>query len=138
MVDSVNVMSSMYGSHVIRSLLCLCKGVPLDSLEEFHLTKASSVLAERLNTKSYQSSNHNLNFHQQSFPILLKFLVRELLKHAKDEMPTLRANKYSSFVLQVGFRVQRFFNFSFYCQVASAKKYVIFLVEFNFTSMLAC
>lgn len=104
-VDSVNVMSSMYGSHVIRSLLCLCKGVPLDSLEEFHLTKASSVLAERLKTKSYQYSNHNLNFLQQSFPILLKFLVRELLKHAKDEMPTLRANKYSSFVLQTALKL---------------------------------
>lgn len=67
------------------------------------MTKVS-VLADRLNTKSYQSSNHNLDCLQQSFPILLKFLVRELLKHAQDAMPILRVNKYSSFVLQVGFR----------------------------------
>nr|XP_029123826.1 pumilio homolog 23 isoform X3 [Elaeis guineensis] len=99
-LDAVNVMCSHCGSHVLRSLLCLCKGVPLDSLEEFHVTKSSAVLAERLNCGPAQSSGKNSKNFQHGFAVTFKFLVRELLNHAKDEIATLRLNKYSSLVLQ--------------------------------------
>ncbi|KAK1280740.1 hypothetical protein QJS04_geneDACA004824 [Acorus gramineus] len=98
-VESVNLMHSPYGSHVLRSLLCLCKGVPLDSMELFHVTKSSTVLAERLSDGSRQFSGKLLQF-ERGFPELLKFIVREMLKHAGDDIGTLRANKHSSFVLQ--------------------------------------
>lgn len=99
-VDAVNVMCSRYGSHVLRSLLCLCKGVPLDSSEEFHVTKSSAVLAERLNCRPAQSSGKNSKNFQHGFAVTFKFLVRKMLNHAKDEIATLRVNKYSSLVLQ--------------------------------------
>ncbi|KAI3905714.1 hypothetical protein MKW92_016408, partial [Papaver armeniacum] len=45
-VKPVDVMCDLYGSHVLRNLLCLCKGVLLDSLQEFHVTKSSTVLSK--------------------------------------------------------------------------------------------
>lgn len=99
--DVVSVMCNQYGSHVLRSLLCLCKGVPLDSLEEFHVTKRQAVLAERLNSMPVRSGGSNFKNFQYGFPVTFKFLVREMLNQAKDEIRTLRVNKYSSFVLQV-------------------------------------
>ncbi|PKA61444.1 Pumilio like 23 [Apostasia shenzhenica] len=98
--DAVNVMCSRYGSHVVRSLLCSCKGVPLDALEEFHVTKASSTLAERLNLMTPQPEKSILKNLQNSFPDTFKFLVHEILMHVKDEMTTLRVDKHSSFVFQ--------------------------------------
>jgi len=99
--DAANLMCCPYGSHVLRSLLCLCKGVPVDTLEEFHVTKPSAILAERLNFTSAQPSGQNTKSSQHSFTAVFNFLVREMLNHAKDEIATLRVNKYSSFVLQV-------------------------------------
>lgn len=99
--DAANVMCCRYGSHVLRSLLCLCKGVPVDTLEEFHVTKSSVILAERMNIAPTQPRGKDNENFQQNYPVLFNFLVREMLNHAKDEMPTLRVNKYSSFVLQV-------------------------------------
>ncbi|XP_008783356.2 pumilio homolog 23 isoform X1 [Phoenix dactylifera] len=99
-LDAVSVMCSRYGSHVLRSLLCLCKGVPLDSLEEFHVTKSSAVLAERLNCRPAQPSGNNSKNFQHGFAVTFKYLIREMLNHAKDEIATLRVNKYSSLVLQ--------------------------------------
>lgn len=98
--DAVSVMCSRYGSHVFRSLLCLCKGVPLDSLEEFHVSKPQAILAERLNSRPAQSGGSNSKNFQYGFPDIFKFLVSEMLNHAKDDIRSLRVNKYSSFVLQ--------------------------------------
>uniref|UniRef100_A0A1D1ZIW6 Pumilio 23 n=2 Tax=Anthurium amnicola TaxID=1678845 RepID=A0A1D1ZIW6_9ARAE len=98
-VDSVNVMSSPYGSHVLRSLICLCKGVAMGTLVECHATK-SSVLAERLNSKLPQSSGKNPEQLQHGFPDTFKFLVVEILRYSKDQIAALCVNKYSSFVLQ--------------------------------------
>lgn len=98
--DAVNIMRNPYGSHVLRSLLCLCMGVPLSSLEEFHVSKPSSVLVERLNCMPAQPRGSILRNLQNSFPDTSKFLVQEILNNAKDEISTLRAEKYSSFVLQ--------------------------------------
>ncbi|KAH0460350.1 hypothetical protein IEQ34_011013 [Dendrobium chrysotoxum] len=98
--DAVNIICNIYGSHVLRSLLCLCMGVPLGALEEFHVTKRSSVLAERFNSKPGQPGGSILRNPQNSFPDTFKFLVQEILNNAKDEISTLRAEKYSSLVLQ--------------------------------------
>ncbi|XP_020587361.1 pumilio homolog 23 [Phalaenopsis equestris] len=99
-VDSVNIMCNRYGSHVLRSLLCLCMGVPLGVLEEFHVSKPSSVLAERFNCMPVQPGGRILRNPQNSFPDTFKFLVQEILNNAKDEISTLRTEKYCSFVLQ--------------------------------------
>lgn len=98
--EAVAVMCSQYGSHVLRSLLCLCKGVPLSTLEEFHGKKPHALLAERLRNRSQQSSGHDPNIFQCGFTGIFKFLVREMLDRAKDEITSLRVNNYSSFVLQ--------------------------------------
>ncbi|KAK8952145.1 hypothetical protein KSP39_PZI003218 [Platanthera zijinensis] len=98
--DVVNIMCSSYGSHVLRSLLCLCKGVPLDALEGFHVTKPSTILADRLSCVPAQPGLTDLRNIQNSFPETFNFLVQEILNHAKDEISCLRVEKYSSFVLQ--------------------------------------
>ncbi|ONK65403.1 uncharacterized protein A4U43_C07F36740 [Asparagus officinalis] len=98
--DTIRIMCCSYGSHVLRSLLCLCKGVPVDISKEFHVTKPSAILSERLNFASAQQSGHNTENFQHCFTAVFNFLVREMLKCAKDEIATLRVDKYSSFVLQ--------------------------------------
>lgn len=103
--DVASVMCCRHGSHVLRSLLCLCKGVPVDTLEEFHGTKPSAVLAGRLNftpAQSYGQTNWNL---QHCFMSAFSFLVRGMLKHAKEDITALRVNKYSSFVLQTALKL---------------------------------
>ncbi|KAK9150888.1 hypothetical protein Syun_009197 [Stephania yunnanensis] len=59
--NALDLMCSCYGSHVLRSLLCVCKGVSVDALEDFHTTKKSATLVKRLK--------------------LLKFLIVEMLKN---------------------------------------------------------
>lgn len=104
-VKPVDVMCSLYGSHVLRSLLCLCKGVPLDSSGEFHVTKSSTLLAERLNTQLPHSGGDHFPHLQQGLSGLLKFLVSGILKYAKEDIEALRVNKYSSFVLQTALKL---------------------------------
>lgn len=103
-VNPVDIMCNCYGSHVIRSLLCLCGGVPLDPAG-FHSTKSSAVLAERLNSRVSQQSNSNAKNLQQRFPQLLEFLVSEMLNGARKDMAVLRVNQYSSLVLQTSLRL---------------------------------
>ncbi|KAG6425141.1 hypothetical protein SASPL_115566 [Salvia splendens] len=79
-------------------LLCLCKGVPLDSLE-FPSTNPSAVLAERLNLRSSHADSHNAP-QNQPFPNQLKFLISEMVDPSRADMATLQANQYSSLVLQ--------------------------------------
>ena len=99
-VNPVDVMCSRYGSHVLRSLLCFCKGVPLDSSEDFHVTKSSTLLAERLSSSLPQPSVDHFRHLNQGLPDLLKYLVEGLLKHAKEDIAALRVNMYSSLVMQ--------------------------------------
>lgn len=99
MVNPVDLMCNCYGSHVLRSLLCLCKGVPIDSFE-FHAKKSSVVLAARLN---FRPSHSDRNYSQHSlpgFPDLLNFLVTEMLKAAGKDIETLLVDQYGSLVLQ--------------------------------------
>lgn len=101
----VDVMCNCHGSHVLRSLLCLCKGVPLDS--EFHTAKSSSVLAQRLNLKAEGERNNHFPTVHQGFPDLLQFLVSEMLKCSRMEMATLQVDQYSSLVLQTALKLLR-------------------------------
>ncbi|KAA8541572.1 hypothetical protein F0562_022724 [Nyssa sinensis] len=103
-VNPVDVMCNCYGSHVLRSLLCLCKGVALDS-SEFHTTKSSTVLAERLNFRPSRLDENNSQQLQQGFPDLLKFLTSEMLNCAGKDIVTLQVNQYSSLVLQTALKL---------------------------------
>uniref|UniRef100_A0A453N3E3 PUM-HD domain-containing protein n=1 Tax=Aegilops tauschii subsp. strangulata TaxID=200361 RepID=A0A453N3E3_AEGTS len=98
--DATNVMCSCYGSHVLRTLLCLCKGVPFDSLQDFHMTKRSAVLAERLSGGSSRPGDQNLTSFQHGFPDMFKTFVRQMLQNAKNDISTLLTEKNSSLVLQ--------------------------------------
>ncbi|XP_004235524.1 pumilio homolog 23 isoform X1 [Solanum lycopersicum] len=95
-VNPVDIMCNCHGSHVLRSLLCLFKGVPL---EEFHSTKSSVGLAERLNLKAPHAKNVSLQ-PVQIFPSLLKKFVSEMLNTASEDISKLQMNQYSSLVLQ--------------------------------------
>ncbi|CAJ1976064.1 unnamed protein product [Sphenostylis stenocarpa] len=101
--NSVNVMCDCYGSHVLRTLLCLCRGVPLDK-SGYYLSKSNTVLAERLNSKEFSNKDVATNF-QPGFPNLLKLLVSDTLKHAKKCIKTLQVDQFSSLVFQTMLRV---------------------------------
>ncbi|GER28355.1 pumilio 23, partial [Striga asiatica] len=101
--NPVDIMCNCHGSHVLRRLLCLCKGVPVDSLE-FHSTKSSVVLAERLNFKSSRFDSHEEQ-QNQSFPDQLKFLISELTNPSKTDVAVLQKNQYSSLVLQTALKL---------------------------------
>lgn len=103
-VNPVEVMCNCYGSHVLRSLLCLCKGVPLDSTE-FHSKKSSTVLAERLNFRPSQVDKNESRKYEHAFPDLLKFLISEMLKAGKKEIATLQVDQFSSLVLQAALKL---------------------------------
>ncbi|XP_021295000.1 pumilio homolog 23 isoform X1 [Herrania umbratica] len=103
-VNPVDLMCNCYGSHVLRSFLCLCKGVPVDSAE-FHGAKASKILAERLNLKVFQSDENNSQHLQQGFPNLLKSLVSGMVKCTREDIKTLQVDQYSSLVLQTALKL---------------------------------
>ncbi|KAF4379400.1 hypothetical protein G4B88_024848 [Cannabis sativa] len=93
--NPVEVMCNCYGSHVLRSLLSLCKGVPLDS-PRMQVNKSSKVLAGRLNFKASRSDEDALSHAHRGFPDLLKFLVSGLLKCSRKDIKTLQLDQYSS------------------------------------------
>lgn len=103
MANPVDIMCNCYGSHVLRRLLCLCKGVPIDSLE-FHGTNPSAVLAERLNLRSSQVDDHK-SPQNPPFPNLLKVLISEMLDPSRADVAILQANQYSSLVLQTALKL---------------------------------
>lgn len=100
--NSVDVLCNCYGSHVLRSLLCLCKGVHLDKFG-YYVSKSATNLAERLNLKTFPSKEDDTTNFQPGFPNLLKFLVSEMLKHARKFIKILQVDQFSSLVLQACF-----------------------------------
>ncbi|CAM8889138.1 unnamed protein product [Rhodiola kirilowii] len=101
----LEVMFDRYGSHVLRRLLCLCKGVSLDS-PEFHGTKSRIVLAERLNFKASRSDEDTLQHVHQGFPELFKFLVFEILgKSSKKDISAMLVDQQCSLVLQTALKM---------------------------------
>lgn len=103
LVNPVDIMCNCYGSHVMRSLLYLCEGQTLGS-SEFHSSKPSVLLAERLNLRSSELDGHKLQHHQK-FPDQLKFLVSEMLNPSRVDIATLLVNQYSSLVLQTALKL---------------------------------
>ncbi|PON78276.1 Coatomer beta subunit [Trema orientale] len=93
--NPVEVMCNCYGSHVLRSLLSLCKGVTLDS-SKLQVTKSSAVLAERLNFKASRSDGEALSHTHKGFPDLLKFLVSGMLNYTREDIKSLQIDQYSS------------------------------------------
>lgn len=108
--NPVDILSNCYSSHVLRRLLCLCKGVSLDS-PEFHGTKSSAILAERLNLRASRANLNDMQTHGKEFPHLLKSLVLRMLKCSKMDIKTLLVDQYSSLVLQACF----LFNATLWC-----------------------
>lgn len=108
MENPVDVMCNCYGSHVLRSLLCLCKGVPLDSFEVHH-AKPSTVLAERLNLNPPREERNNIPNFQPAFPEILKSLVLGLLRSSKKDILRVQTDQYSSLVLQACLCICLFF-----------------------------
>lgn len=97
--NPVDLMCDCYGSHVLRSLLSLFKGVPLDS-SEIRMRKSSSALSERFHFKASRSDVDVSPNVIPGFPDLLKFLVSGMLKCARNNIKTLQVDQYSSLVLQ--------------------------------------
>lgn len=95
--NSVDVMCNCYGSHVLRTLLCLLKGVPLDK-SGYYLSKSTTALAERLNFKQFSS---NKDGFLPGFPSLLNSLVSEMFKHSRKWIKDLQLDQFSSLVFQV-------------------------------------
>ncbi|GMQ07937.1 hypothetical protein CsSME_00051910 [Camellia sinensis var. sinensis] len=102
--NPIDMMCNCYGSHVLRSLLCFCKVVPLDS-SEFHATKSSTILAERLNLRPSRVDENDSQYSQQRFPDVLKFLVSGMLNCARKDISTLQTDQYSSLVLQTALKL---------------------------------
>ncbi|XP_010471257.1 PREDICTED: pumilio homolog 23 [Camelina sativa] len=100
----LDMLCNCYSSHVLRRLLCLCKGVSLDS-PELYGTKSSKALAKRLNLKTSQLDESNLEIPHQGFPDVLKYLLSGLLSCSREDMKYLQVDQYSSLVLQTALRL---------------------------------
>ncbi|VFQ86134.1 unnamed protein product [Cuscuta campestris] len=96
-INPVDVMCNCYGSHVLRSLLCLLNGMPL---ERSHGTKSATILAERMNFK-VPGSDENMSYPSRGFPDLLKYLVSEMLNATRENISNLSMDQHCSLVLQM-------------------------------------
>ncbi|CAL1376271.1 unnamed protein product [Linum trigynum] len=102
--NPADMMSNQHGSHVLRTLLCLCGGVRLDA-PEFHGVKSSSALANRLNLQASRVGwNDPVHIHQ-GFPALLKDIVSAILKCAREDSRTILVDQCSSLVLQTALKL---------------------------------
>ncbi|VVA95022.1 unnamed protein product [Arabis nemorensis] len=104
--NPLDMMCNCYGSHVLRRLLCLCKGVSLDS-PELHGAKSSKALAKRMNVKMSQLDEYNLQVPHQGFPDVLKSLLSGLLNCSREDMKYLQVDQFSSLVLQTALRLMQ-------------------------------
>jgi len=99
--NPVDVMCNQYGSHVFRSLLCLCHGTLLESQDKFHSGNITSTLAERLSGLSSQLPKRKLDRTPlRAFPNLLKFIASKILECSRDNIAVLRVDTFGSLVLQ--------------------------------------
>jgi nucleolar protein 9 len=70
-------------------------------LKDFHTTKRSAVLAERLSCASSRSGDQNPANFEHGFSDMFKTFVRQMLQKAENGISTLLTEKNSSLVLQV-------------------------------------
>ncbi|KAH9329156.1 hypothetical protein KI387_001264 [Taxus chinensis] len=102
----INIMCNQYGSHVLRSLLCLCNGTLLESLDKFHTKNPISTLVSRLGGFSSELPTKQPNQEPlQAFPNLLTFTVSKILEHSRDSISVIRADTFGSLVFQTILRL---------------------------------
>ncbi|KAI4325706.1 hypothetical protein MLD38_031081 [Melastoma candidum] len=94
-----DLMCSCYGSHVLRRLLCLCKGVSVDA-SEFNGVKSSASVAERFNLKASKPNELDSEPLGPGFPGLLQLLTSGLVKCVKENHLVVQADRFGSLVLQ--------------------------------------
>ncbi|KAK2659147.1 hypothetical protein Ddye_005680 [Dipteronia dyeriana] len=99
--NPIDLMCNCYGFHVLRSLLCVCKGMPLDS-SWFHHAKPSIVLAERLNLNAPQSDRNDTPYSHPAFPDLLKSLPKMTLRCCKLISIVVWFCRHTALMLLVG------------------------------------
>ncbi|CAI0470843.1 unnamed protein product [Linum tenue] len=102
--NPIDMMCNQHGSHVLRTLLCLCGGVRLDS-PEFHGVKSSSALANRLNLQASRVGGSDSVHIHQGFPGLLKDIVSAMLKHTREDSRSILVDQCSSLVLQTALKL---------------------------------
>lgn len=96
----LEMICNCYGSHVLRALLSLCKGVSVDP-PELRGAKSSKALAKRLNLKtSSHSDENNLQSSHQGFPDVFSYLLSGIVNCSREDMKYLQVDQYSSLVLQ--------------------------------------
>lgn len=100
----IDLMYDCYGSHVLRRLLCLCKGVALES-SEFRGAKASTALAARLNFKASRFDVNDSQSIHQGFPELFTCLVSGMINCTRENINTLPFDQYCSLVLQTALKL---------------------------------
>lgn len=95
-------MCNCYGSHVLRRLLCLCKGVSVDA-SVFSGVKSSARVAERFNLKASKPNDLDSEHLGPGFPGLLQFLISGVVKCVKENHLAIQADRFGSLVLQACF-----------------------------------
>ncbi|KAL0701556.1 hypothetical protein Bca4012_057678 [Brassica carinata] len=95
----LDMICNCYGSHVLRALLSLCKGVSIDP-PEVRGAKSSKALAKRLNLKMSPLDESSLQFSHQGFPDVFSYLLSGILNCSREDMKYLQVDQYSSLVLQ--------------------------------------
>lgn len=99
--NPVDVMCNQYGSHVLRSLLCLCHGTLFESQDKFHSGNITSTLADRLSGLSSQLPKRKLDKTPlRAFPKLLKLIASKILECSRDNIALIRVDTFGSIVLQ--------------------------------------
>ncbi|KAF8111247.1 hypothetical protein N665_0076s0234 [Sinapis alba] len=100
----LDMICNCYGSHVLRTLLSLCKGVSVDP-PELRGAKSSKALAKRLNLKMSHLDENNLQFSHQGFPDVFTYLLSGIINCSREDMKYLQVDQYSSLVLQTALRL---------------------------------
>lgn len=98
-----DLINSRYGSHVLRQLISLCSGVPIETLSKSGAGgKGNNSLAERLGTKGSRFKGGGAaRLRGHRFGDQLHMLVGNLLKSCEGKMEELRSSSAGGPALQV-------------------------------------
>lgn len=98
-----DLINSRYGSHVLRQLLSLCSGIPIETLSKSGAGgKGNNSLAERLGTKGSKFKGGGAaRLRGYRFGNQLHMLVGNLLKSCEGKMEELRSSTAGGPALQV-------------------------------------
>ncbi|KAL2632302.1 hypothetical protein R1flu_016988 [Riccia fluitans] len=96
--QAVDVMCNRYGSHVLRSFMCLLSGDTAEMLEQGQgCTKTGRNFVNKLGSTRSKDASRSRGL---SFPDLLKDLALKILENCKGSMAQLRGDECASPVLQ--------------------------------------